>query len=102
MYRLLTILAAVCVVASPAGAQQFQRRAIMVGGGGGDRGKCTIEVVVDGVAEVEIRGDQGTIRNLSGNPAQWRRFECNAPLPRNPADFRFKGIDGRGRQDLIR
>ena len=33
----------------PAGAQQFQRRATMVGGGGGDRGKCTIEVVVDGV-----------------------------------------------------
>jgi len=75
---------------------------MMVGGGNTDRGKCTIEVVVDGVAEVEVRGDQGTIRNISGRPAEWRRFECNAPLPRNPAGFRFAGVDGRGRQDLIR
>jgi len=74
----------------------------MVNGGSADRGKCTIEVVVDGTAEIEIRGDQGTIRNLSGRPAEWRRFECNAPLPRNPAGFRFAGVDGRGRQDLIR
>jgi hypothetical protein len=102
MHRLLTVFAAVFVVASPAGAQQFQRRATMVGGGGADRGKCTIEVVVDGVAEVEIRGDQGSIRNITGQPAQWRRFQCSAPLPRNPADFRFEGIDGRGRQDLVR
>jgi hypothetical protein len=102
MHRLLAVFAAAFVVASPAGAQQFQRRATMVGGGGADRGKCTIEVVVDGVAEIEIRGDLGTIRNLAGNPAQWRRFQCSAPLPRNPAEFRFQGIDGRGRQDLVR
>jgi hypothetical protein len=80
----------------------MQRRATMVGGEGPDRGKCTIEVVVDGIAEVEIRGDQGIIRNIAGQPAQWRRFQCSAPLPRNPAEFRFQGIDGRGRQDLIR
>jgi hypothetical protein len=101
MYRLLTVFAAVFVAVLPAGAQQFQRRATMIGGGG-DRGKCTIEVVVDGIAEIEIRGDMGFIRNIAGNPAQWRRFQCNAPLPRNPVDFRFQGIDGRGRQDLIR
>ena len=58
MHRLLIVFAAVFVVAFPAGAQQFQRRATMVGGGSFDRGKCTIEVVVDGIAEVEIRGDQ--------------------------------------------
>ena len=102
MYRLLTVFAAVFVVASLAGAQQYQRRATMVAGGGGDRGKCTIEVVVDGVADIEIRGDQGTIRNISGSPAQWRRFECSASLPANPADFRFAGVDGRGRQQLLR
>jgi hypothetical protein len=102
MYRLLTVFAAVFVVASIAGAQQYQRRATMVAGGGGDRGKCTIEVVVDGVADIEIRGDQGTIRNISGSPAQWRRFECSAPLPVSPAEFRFAGIDGRGRQQLVR
>jgi hypothetical protein len=74
----------------------------MVGGGSGDRGKCTIEVVVDGAADVEIRGDQGVIKNISGRPAEWRRFECSASLPANPADFRFAGIDGRGRQQLVR
>ena len=102
MYRLLTAFAAVLVVVAPAGAQQYQRRATMVGGGGGDRGKCTVEVVVDGAAEIEIRGDQGVIRNISGRPAEWRRFECSSALPANPADFRFAGIDGRGRQQLVR
>ncbi|MEO8371157.1 MAG: hypothetical protein ABI806_18380 [Candidatus Solibacter sp.] len=102
MYRLLTVFAAAAVIALPSSAQTFQRRATIVGGGGGDRGKCTIEVVVDGAAEVSIRGDQGTIRNLSGNPASWRRFECTSAMPANAGDFRFEGIDGRGRQDLIR
>jgi len=70
-------------------------------GGGGD-GKCTFEVVVDGAAEVQIRGDQGTLRTLSGEPARWVRLDCNQALPSNPSDFRFQGIDGRGRQDLVR
>ena len=102
MYRLLTVFAAAVVVASPAGAQQYQRRATMVGGGSGDHGKCTIEVVVDGAADVEVRGDQGVIKNVSGRPAEWRRFECSAPLPASPADFRFAGVDGRGSQQLFR
>ena len=70
--------------------------------GGGDHGKCTIEVDVDGVAEIEIQGDQGRMRTLSGNPAGWRRMECNQPLPANPQGFRFSGVDGRGRQTLLR
>jgi len=102
MYRLLTVFAAAAVVALPSSAQTFQRRANIVGGGDGNRGKCTIEVVVDGAAEVTIRGDQGTIRNLSGNPASWRRFECSSPMPANAGDFRFEGVDGRGRQSLVR
>src|SRR5258708_29843029 len=77
-----------------------QPRRASLRGGGGDQGKCTIEVVVDGVAEVEIRGDTAELRNLAGQPAQWRRFECNGPMPSNPADFRFAGVDGRGRQQL--
>jgi hypothetical protein len=102
MHRLLTVIAAAFVVAFPAGAQQFHRRATLVGGGGGDRGKCTIEVVVDGVAEVEIRGDEGILRNISGPNSHWRRFQCTDPLPRNPVEFRYQGINGRGRQDLVR
>lgn len=69
-------------------------------GGGGDRGKCTAEVEVDGVAEVGIRGDTGEIRTISGQPASWRRLECTGQLPANPGEFRFRGIDGRGRQEL--
>src|SRR5882672_4911105 len=69
-------------------------------GGGGD-GKCTIEVVVDGTAEVEINQTNARLRTISGQPAQWRRFECNQPMPPNPVGFRFRGIDGRGRQELI-
>jgi hypothetical protein len=80
-------------------AQPFRAQ---ITGGGGDRGKCTIEVVVDGSAEIEIRGDNAFMRNLSGGPPQWRRFVCNAPMPPNPAEFRFAGVDGRGRQTLVR
>jgi hypothetical protein len=88
-------------IASAVFGQSYQRQATIVGGGGPDRGKCTIEVVVDNVAQVEIRGATATLRNVSGQPAQWRRFECTAGLPPNPANFRFAGVDGRGRQELI-
>jgi hypothetical protein len=72
--------------------------------GGGDRngGKCTVEVEVDDAAEVEIRGDTGRLRTLAGQPARWRRFECTGVMPDRPGDFRFQGIDGRGRVQLIR
>jgi hypothetical protein len=84
------------------GQSGSQRNASIVGGGNADSGKCTIEIVVDGAAEVELRGTVGTLRTRSGRPAQWRRFECSSPMPSNPVNFEFKGIDGRGRQDLIR
>ena len=83
-------------------AQRVDNYRAQIRGGGGDRGKCTIEVEVDGVAEVEINGDQGRMRTLSGAPSVWRRMECNQPLPQNPLDFRFRGIDGRGNQTLLR
>jgi hypothetical protein len=83
-------------------AQSFERRATYKFGGDPNRGKCTIEVVVDGAAEVEIRGDSAVLRNLAGQPPQWRRFECTGPMPANPANFRFAGVDGRGRQTLMR
>src|ERR1700682_3354373 len=100
--RLFIAAAALAAIGGPLTAQSFQRRAEITGGGYSDRGKCTVEVVVDGAAEVEIRGDSGTVRNLSGQPAQWRRFQCTGALPSNPSEFRFTGVDGRGRQDLVR
>lgn len=98
--RLLTFLAT-SVLAAPMCAQSGERRATLTGGGRNDGGKCTIEVYVDGSADVEIRGARGLLRTVSGQPAQWRRFECSAPIPSNPGGFRFSGVDGRGRQELI-
>ena len=83
-------------------AQTFERRATYKYGGDPNRGKCTVEVVVDGAVDIEIRGDSAVMRNLNGQPPQWRRFECTGPMPANPANFRFAGVDGRGRQTLIR
>ncbi len=77
-------------------------RQATITGGGGWNGRCTIEVNVDGAAEVEISGGTGLLRTISGQTAFWRRFQCNAPLPRNPNDFRFTGIDGRGTVRLLR
>jgi len=100
--QIIQLLSATAAFAMIAQAQDVRRQATMVGGGGPDRGKCTIEVRVDQIAEVEIRGTMATIRTLQGQPSQFRRFECTAPLPANPANFRFAGVDGRGRQTLVR
>src|SRR5260221_957791 len=97
---LITTVAFAAIAAT--GNAQMQRRAVLAGGGSPDRGRCVAEVVVDGVAEVEIRGDFATLRDISGQQPQWRRFECTAPIPPNPSDFRFNGISGRGRQELVR
>ena len=94
------VAVAVLAMALPAVAQ-VQRIRANVRGGDGD-GKCTFEVNVDGVAEVEIHGDTGILRTLEGNMATWRRLDCSAHFPNNPGDFRFKGVDGRGRQTLVR
>ena len=81
-------------------AQNIERRANFTGGGGPE-GKCTVEVIVDGAAQVEIRGDRAILRNLFGQTPQWRRFECTSPMPANPVNFRFQGVDGRGSQKLL-
>jgi hypothetical protein len=97
--RFLLAAAALAVI-STVNAQP--RRMARVGGGGPDGGKCTVEVMVDGSAEVEIHGDTANLRDLAGASPQWRRFECTGPLPPNPRDFRFVGVDGRGHQQLLR
>ncbi len=81
--------------------QQTQSIRARISGGGGS-GKCTFEVNVDGSAEVQIRGDEGRLRWISGGPVSWKRLDCNQPLPRNPNNFHFQGIDGRGSQTLVR
>lgn len=88
-------------VATLMGQRITDRRTANVRGGSGD-GKCTIEVQVDDTAEVEISGRNATIRTMNGAPASFRRFDCNQEMPGRPYEFRFKGVDGRGRQDLVR
>ena len=100
--QILRTLAICAALVSAVYAQSYQRQATIAGGGSPDRGKCTIEVVVDNVAQVEIRGTTATLRNVSGQAPQWRRFECTAAMPANPANFSFAGVDGRGQQSLVR
>ncbi|MBS1825792.1 MAG: hypothetical protein JST93_10765 [Acidobacteria bacterium] len=87
-------------IVSMVSAQSSMRASIS--GRGGDSGKCTIEVEVDDAADVEIRQDMGRIHTLNGQRANFRRFQCNQPMPVNMAEFRFRGIDGRGRVELVR
>jgi hypothetical protein len=98
-YLSYTILVSAFAVTAP--AQTLQRKASFLGGARPGEGRCVAEVVVDGAAEVEIRGDNATLRNLKGQAPQWRRFECTGPMPVNPGGFRFRGIDGRGSQQLM-
>ncbi len=98
-YLGLLSVAALVMLPATVFAQGTIRAQITDGNGSG---KCTFEIRTGGTAEVEIRGDQGRVRPLSGGPAQWVRLRCNQPLPMRPNNFRFKGIDGRGRQTLTR
>ncbi len=100
-----TNILAVFFIALPAAAQWGdwnERRADVHSSGRSDSGKCTIEVEVDNVAEIEIGADRGRLHTLAGQPATWRRFECTGVMPRNPREFQFRGVDGRGRQSLAR
>lgn len=88
-------------LAAVAAAQPIPQRAAIVGGGNPNVGQCTISVVVDGQAEIEIRGGNASMRDLGGAPPQWRAFECTSAMPPNPANFQFAGLNGRGHQNLI-
>ena len=99
---LVLVFAAFAAATAPMAGQTYERRATLSGGASNGQGKCTVEVVVDGTADVEIRGDRGFLRNLTGQTPQWRRFECTGVLPTNPTDLQFRGVDGRGTQQLVR
>jgi hypothetical protein len=98
--KLYGIAALVLAELMPLSAGQY-RLAELVGGGKPNEGKCRVEVMVDGSAEVRIRTNTATLLDLSGQPSQWRRFQCNGVMPVDPLNFQFVGTDGRGRQKLI-
>ena len=92
------LIAGLC---APVFAQSYQRQANISGDGSRDQGTCTIEVVVDGSAEIQVRGTRAILKNTGGSAPQWRRFDCSAPMPLNPANFSFNGA-GRGQTQLTR
>jgi hypothetical protein len=92
------LMMAATLYVSVAHAQVARFRANIRGG----ENKCTFEVRVDGIAEVEIHDDYGVLNTIQGAPAQWVRLDCGNRFPNNPNDFRFKGVDGRGSQTLVR
>jgi len=94
------IFAAVIVLAGFAGGQALPQRAAIVGGGNPNAGQCTIVVNVDGNVQVDVLGADGMLRNLGGAAPSWRRFECTAAMPANPANFQFTAVSGRGHQNL--
>jgi hypothetical protein len=93
------VAASLVLFPQPVVASTESRWATITGGGGD--GNCTITVEVDGSAEVEVSGNNGLLTTLSGRPARWRRFQCNEPPPRNPVDFRFAKVAGRGSVRLL-
>jgi hypothetical protein len=98
----LRVFVIAAVVSTSLNAQTFRRQAAITGGGDRDHGRCMMEVVVDGAAEISIRNDDATVVNEKGQAPEVRRFECTSPLPPNPAEFRYNPIKGRGRQLVVR
>ncbi|MEO8595781.1 MAG: hypothetical protein ABI759_20845 [Candidatus Solibacter sp.] len=55
------------------------------------KGQCDIRLLVDGDADVSVRGDRVSIRTIAGRDAQDDGSECNQPLPAGPVrDLRFE------------
>lgn len=99
MKKMLLSSLIVFLYAQAAQAEPTSRRATILGVGG--NGRCSIEVTVDDAAEIEVFSDVGNLHTISGRPAYWHRFHCNAPLPHMPHDFRMARISGRGSIQLI-
>lgn len=94
----LKCMIAFAAVAAAAQAQTFERRAVITGAA---EGRCVVDILVDGQAEVEVRRENVTVRNLKGQTPTLTRFECSSPMPMNPVDFRFAKVQGRGNVQLL-
>lgn len=67
-----------------------------------DNGYCVIRLRVDDEVVVHIRGNRVGFETVRGREAYDEGSECSQPMPRGSAldNFRFRGVDGRGRVDL--
>lgn len=66
-------------------------------------GYCAIRVWVDDLVIIHTRGDRVAFETVRGQRAKDAGTECSQPLPGANAisDFNFRGIDGRGRVELL-
>ncbi len=80
--------------------QQREMRATLGGAPANGPGKCTLEVLVDQRAEVEIQEDSALLRRLAGERPQWKRYDCTSLMPLQPTGFKLMKINGRGRVKL--
>jgi hypothetical protein len=94
------VVCALAAIGMPMMAQEFDRRAEILGGDR-EHGRCSVIVVVDGAARIEIRKAEARLIDERGAPAIWRRFECSAEMPRDPAEFSFRMVSGRGKAQLL-
>ena len=101
MKKIVSTMVFFAAFTSLAPAQRAQMMTTNIRGGGGDSGKCTIEVDVDGAADVEFRGDTAWLRTLQGQPATWRVRMQHGDAARTRSISAFSGVDGRGRQTLV-
>jgi hypothetical protein len=99
--RLPLSLLAVSILSLPAWGQNLERRAVITGDRGAPGGHCSGEVVVDGAADIELRGAMGRLIDVGGRNPEWRRLECTNPLPPDPGSIRFT-VNGRGQSRLVR
>jgi hypothetical protein len=91
-----------CVVAQAA-TDQFRVRRMPGWDERAPEGRCEIRVLVDDEANIFVEGDLVTVETVRGRPGRDAGSECSQPLPRGQGlvDFEFRGIDGRGRVELI-
>lgn len=91
-----------CLVAQAA-TDQFRARRTRGWDERAPEGRCEIRVLVDDEVNVFLEGDLVTVETVRGRPGRDAGSECSQPLPRGQGlvDFEFRGIDGRGRVELI-
>lgn len=67
-----------------------------------DNGYCVVRLRVDDEVLIHIRGNRLGFETVRGRDAYDEGSECSQPMPYGSAlaNFRFRGVDGRGRVEL--
>lgn len=107
MTRLMFGFAGVLLAAMPAAAQgdwqEIQPKRTRDYDERKSEGYCAIRVWVDDLVVIHTRGGRVAFETVRGQRARDAGTECSQPMPAGSAlsDFRWRGIDGRGRVELL-